>query len=234
MDVRAGRSRVGGVADQSPGAGRGVIHLTRVLTLAAIVGPIYYVGFVALLGLLWTGYDPVRQTQSELGSVEAPHGLLMNVGGFMLLGVVTLAFAGAYALVLRSSAWKLAAIAALAVAGLGLITVGFFPCDAGCVDVTRTGELHSVFSMPSAIGLPAAMMLSASALRADGRLGSSWQTASFGLGLLTLASGPVIAAELLPDVDGLLQRAGMGTAVLWISAVSLRLLALASHENRAA
>jgi hypothetical protein len=208
--------------------------LTRILALAGIAGPIYYVGFVTVLGLLWPGYDPIAQTQSELGAVDAPHGLLMNVAGFMALGVVILAFAGAFHLVLRPSPWKLVATVLMAVAGLGMVTVGFFPCDTGCVDITRTSELHSTFSMPGAIGLPGAAMLSSLALRDDGRFGRVWQAASFLLGLAALASGPIIAADLLPDQLGLLQRAAMWTPVLWMSAVAVRLAALDRAERGAA
>jgi hypothetical protein len=207
--------------------------LTRILALAGIAGPIYYVGFVTVLGMLWPGYDPIGQTQSELGAVDAPHGLLMNVGGFMALGLVILAFAAAFLLVLRPSPWKLVATVLMAVAGAGMIVVGFFPCDAGCVDVTRTSELHSTFSMPGAIGLPAAAMLSSLAFRDDGRFGPAWQAASFLLGLGALASGPIIAADLLPDQLGLLQRAAMWTPVLWMSAVAVRLAALAQTERGA-
>lgn len=198
---------------------------TRFLALVGVAGPLYYIGFVAVLGALWPGYDPVRQTQSELGAVGAPHGLLMNVGGFMALGVIILVFAAMYHVALRASPWKLLATVLLVVAGLGMITVGFFPCDTGCVDVTRTSELHSTFSMPGAIGLPAAAMLSSVAFRSDGRLGSTWQASSFLLGLAALTSGPIIAADVLPEHLGLLQRAAMWTPVLWMSAVSLRLSA---------
>ncbi len=206
--------------------------IARTLTLVGIAGALAYIGFVTLLGALWTGYDPIRQTQSELGAVGAPHGLLMNVGGFMALGIIILAFAGAYFLVLRASPWKLLATALLVVAGLGMITVGFFPCDAGCVDVTRTGELHSTFSMPGAIGLPAAAMLSSLAFRADGRFGPRWQTASFLIGLAALVSGPIIAADLLPGSLGLLQRAAMWTPILWMAFVSLRLRVLTRSAAR--
>jgi hypothetical membrane protein len=204
----------------------------RTLAMIGIVGPVSYVVLVTVLGFLWPGYDPIRQTQSELGAVDAPLGPVMNVAGFIALGLVVLAFAGVYLLVLRRGGWALAAVAALVVAGVGLVVVGFFPCDAGCVDVTRTGELHSFFSMPPAIGLPVAMMLSAAAFREDGRLGASWQAASFALGALGLAAGPVIAAELAAGYDGLLQRVAMWVPVLWVSAVSLRLHAFTGEAKR--
>jgi len=206
--------------------------LTRLCTLVGIAGPISYVVFVTLLGLAWAGYDPVRQTQSELGAVDAPHGPLMNVAGFMGLGITILAFVAAFVRIVRASPWKLLAAAALIVAGLGMVTVGFFPCDAGCLDVTRTSELHSTFSMPGAIGLPVALTLSAMAFRRDGRFGTAWQVGSLWLGLLALSSGPIVAADLLPDAAGLLQRGAMWAPILWISAVSARLWVIAEPATR--
>ena len=194
----------------------------RLILLACVIGPIYYIAVTTVLGLLWEGYDPIRQTQSELGSVGAPHAAVMNVAAFMALGVVILAFAIAYATSVRGCMWTWLAVAALAFAGTGMVLVGFFPCDPGCVDVTPAGELHGTFSMPGAIGLPVAAMLSGPAFRRDGRFGPRWQVASFAIGALALASGPVIQAQLLPDVAGLLQRVAMWTPTAWMSLVSLR------------
>jgi len=211
---------------------RGVPIVARLASMVAFVGPIYYIVLVTLLGLLWTSYDPIRQTQSELGAVNAPHAPVMNVTGFMALGVIILAFAVTSVITLRGSVWTWLAAVALAAAGTGVIVVGFFPCDAGCVDVTQTGALHSTFSVPGAIGLPVAAMLSAVALRSDGRFGAAWTSGSFVIGALALGSGPVIGAELFPDFDGLLQRAAMWIPLLWMSAMALRLRGVASQAIR--
>jgi hypothetical protein len=56
-------------------------------------------------------------------------------------------------------------------------------------------RLHSIFSMPGAIGMPAAAMISALVFRSDGRFGTAWQIASFWLGLATVASGPIVATR---------------------------------------
>jgi Protein of unknown function (DUF998) len=138
----------------------------------------------------------------------------MNLAGFMGLGASILAFTAAYHLLLSPSPAKTLTTGLLATAGLGMVVVGFLPCDAGCVDVTATGRLHSLFSMPGAIGLPLAAMVSALAFRRDGRFGSGWQLVSFWLGLVGLVSGPIIAAELVAGVNGLLQRAAMWPSLL--------------------
>jgi hypothetical membrane protein len=199
----------------------------RALALLGAVGPVGYLVLVTVLGLLWDGYDPIRDTQSELGAVDSPYRLVMNLAGFMGLGVSILAFAAAYYLLLASSWAKVLATGLLAIAGLGMVVVGFFPCDAGCVDVTATGRLHSLFSMPGAIGLPAAAMVSALVFRRDGRFGTAWQLVSFWLGLAALVSGPLIAAELVTGVNGLAQRTAMWTPLAWMVAVSIKLCLLA-------
>ena len=205
--------------------------LARALALIGAVGPVAYIVLTTVLGLLWEGYDPIRDTQSELGAVNSPYRTVMNVVGFMGLGVCILAFAGAYSLVLRDGWAKVLAVSLLALAGIGMVVVGFFPCDANCVDVTQTGRLHGTFSMPGAIGLPVAEMLTAMVFRRDGRFGTAWQAVSFWLGLLALASGPMVQAGLFEGSLGLLQRAGMWPPILWMTAVSLRLRALVPRRQ---
>jgi hypothetical membrane protein len=199
--------------------------------LTGVVGPLCYFVLVTVLGFLWEGYDPIRDTQSELGAVDAPYRLLMNVAGFMGVGVSILAFAAAYHLLLGQSLAKTLATSLLVIAGVFMVVVGFFPCDVGCVDVTQTGRLHSIFSMPGAIGLPVAAMISALVFRRDGRFSTPWQVTSFWLGLVSLVSGPLIAAELVEGVNGLLQRAAMWTALAWMMAVSIKLYALALRST---
>jgi hypothetical protein len=95
---------------------------------------------VAVLGLLWDGYDPIRDTQSELGALDSPYRLVMNLAGFMGLGVSILTFAAAYYLLLAPSAAKVLATGLLAIAGLGMVVVGFAnPSDA----VARSVEVDA-------------------------------------------------------------------------------------------
>lgn len=201
----------------------------RALSLLAAIGPIFYIALTLALGLLWVGYDPIGDTQSELGAVDSPYRTLMNVAGFMGIGLCIFAFAGAYGLILRDRWARIVVLALLTIAGAGMIVVGSFPCDSGCVDVTQTGRLHGLFSAPGAIALPLAAMVSSSVFRSDGRFDIRWQMVSFWMGFIALASGPVIQAELLPDWNGLIQRAAMWPPLIWMSAVSVRLHRLASE-----
>lgn len=206
----------------------------RALALLAAVGPVYYIVLTTVLGMMWQVHDPIRDTQSELGAVDSPYRTIMNGGGFMVLGVCILAFVMAYAALLRGRWVKWLAVALLTVAGTGMVVVGFFPVDPGCVDVTATGRLHGTFSAPGAIGLPAGAMLSASVFRANRGFGVTAQMASFWMGLLTLASGPIVALGLVDDALGLLQRAGMWTPLAWMTAVAIRMFLLASPSRQPA
>lgn len=84
--------------------------------------------------------------------------------------------------------------------------------------------------MPGAIGLPLSAMLSSLVFRTDGRLDTRWQVLSFWLGLVTLASGPIVQAGLFADELGLLQRAGMWSSLAWMVAVSVKLYSLAGES----
>jgi hypothetical protein len=154
------------------------------------VGPLLYVLLVTVLGLLWEGYDPIRDSMSELGGVESPYGRLMNVAGFMALGVSILAFAAAYRLLLPRGRWQ-------------------------------------------AIALPLAAMASAFVFGSDRRFGLGWQAFSGWTGLVSLATGPLVAAGSLAAVTGLVQRAGIGLSLLWMTAVSFKLHALAPGRTGA-
>lgn len=196
-----------------------------VLALLGGIGPVYYIVLTVVLGSLWAGYDPIRQTQSELAAVDSPYRWLMNFGGFMVLGLSILAFSATYYVLLRRVPSKTVATGLLVAAGVGMVAVGFYPCDPGCIDVTPTGRMHSLLSAPGAIGLPAAAMLSALVFKRDQRFGTAWQVGSFWIGLVTLAAGPVIAADLIEGSNGILQRAAMWPTLLWMAAVALKLRA---------
>jgi hypothetical protein len=50
-------------------------------------------------------------------------------------------------------------------------------------------------------------------------------------GLVSLGTGPLVAAGSLAAVTGLVQRAGIGLSLLWMTAVSIKLHVLARAER---
>jgi hypothetical membrane protein len=61
----------------------------RPALIAALIGPVQSVLGWVIAGALWTGYDPVRQTISDLAANESPVKLIMS-SFFVLGGTLTL------------------------------------------------------------------------------------------------------------------------------------------------
>jgi len=53
--------------------------------------------------------------------------------------------------------------------------------------------------------------------------GKKWGYASFFLGVLSMASGPLMFIELLSNYSGLIQRLGIGFSLFWILLISLKI-----------
>lgn len=63
--------------------------IDRLAFYAAIIGPIQSVLGWTIAGSMWAGYDPIRQTISDLAANESPVNLIMS-SFFVLGGVLTL------------------------------------------------------------------------------------------------------------------------------------------------
>lgn len=197
-------------------------YANKIYFLVGIVGPVFYFLLLTVLGLLWSGYDPILQSMSEIGSVVSPYQNLMNYLGFSLLGIVIVIFGlGVFAEFGRGILQSLA-FCLILIAGIFMFAVGFFPCDAGCIDVTQTGKMHSFTSTVPSIVLPlAAMMLATVFAR---HWGKRWGYISFWLGVFSMAVGPVMFLSTSAAYLGLIQRIGIGLSLIWIFMVSLKIV----------
>lgn len=201
----------------------------KLLLLCGIIGPAFYWVLLTALGMIWTGYDPVSQSMSEIGAVDSPFKNAMNYAGFSLLGVFIILFSIGFVSCFHRSATIIISFALLLIGGVFMFLVGFFPCDAGCVDVTRTSELHSITSTIPAICLPLAAMLSAAAISM--RWGNRFGTLLFFAGFLSMASGPLMFVPFFEDKIGLIQRLGIGFSLLWMMTVSAKALSRGDSDN---
>jgi len=194
--------------------------LHKILLLSGIVGPVFYFSLLTTLGYLWSGYNPTLQSMSEIGSVVSPYKDLMNYLGFSLLGIFIMLFSIGLLKELGKGILQSLAFLSLLLAGIFMFAVGFFPCDAGCIDVTQTGRLHSITSTIPSITLPMAAMLMATVIAK--RWGDKWRYLSFWIGLLSMLSGPVMFIPFITPYLGLTQRVGIGLSLLWMILVSIK------------
>ena len=103
----------------------------RVLMVLTIVGVLTYVATWAVLGVLADGYDPLRQAISELFDLGAPDWQRLTLAGVLLVTGVALLPVGPVFDRLMPGRGRLGPLLAV-LAGLGTLTVAFFPCTAGC------------------------------------------------------------------------------------------------------
>ena len=91
-----------------------------VAVVAAIVGPFQSVGGWLLAGSLWPGYDPIRQTISDLAAFESPVAPLMS--SFFILGGTLTIIAGVFV-----KAFAMPGRLALVASGLATYGLTIFP-----------------------------------------------------------------------------------------------------------
>jgi hypothetical protein len=170
---------------------------------------------------MWNGYNPISTGMSEIGAVDSPFKNIMNYLGFSLLGISIIIFGIGFKAYFKKNLPLTIVFMLLLIGGIFMFSVGFFPCDPQCIDVTLTGELHSITSTIPAILIPIAAMISAYPI--SKLWGKTWGSASFFLGALSMVSGPIMFIEGLTVYSGLIQRLGIGLSLLWIFVISVKI-----------
>ncbi|EAR09860.1 DUF998 domain-containing protein [Reinekea blandensis] len=102
------------------------------LTLLPVVSLGWLVIAILLAGAAYPGYSHLTQFMSELGATGAPHGIYVNMAGFLVaellvLGFVVLAFGR-----LQGAVLLRASVLMIAVYALLIIVASFFTCDFQC------------------------------------------------------------------------------------------------------
>ncbi|MDD2777281.1 MAG: DUF998 domain-containing protein [Methanocellales archaeon] len=198
-------------------------RVQRMLAICGIVGPILYTIVLIAIGLLRPGYNHLKQFMSELGEVGGPNAIIMNTIGFMLLGVLMIAFSlGLHRGIKEGS--KIGP-ALIAISGVGWITVGLFHVDPNTVNASLKAMLHVIGAMLVGLGFSTAPFAIARRSRKDHRW-VSYRPYSLATGLLTAILGLVFIFGGIEGWMGALQRMVIGVPLLWIEVMAIRLLRL--------
>ncbi|MFX0021057.1 MAG: DUF998 domain-containing protein [Candidatus Hermodarchaeota archaeon] len=193
----------------------------KILILSGVIGPVFFFTLLTILGLMWRGYNPISTGMSEIGAVDSPFKNIMNYMGFSLLGIFIIIFSVGLKGCFKKNLQLTFVFIFLIIGGIFMFSVGFLPCDPQCIDVTLIGKLHSFTSIIPAILIPMAAMISAYPFSRF--WGNNWGYFSFFLGVLSLASGPIMFIEVLTSYSGLIQRLGFGLSLLWIFIISIKI-----------
>jgi len=122
-----------------------------ILVYSGFIGPVIYAIVLITLGALEPGYDPISQSMSELGAIDAHYAILMNTIGFPLLGIFFILFSMGVHRNMSPEKGSIIGPLLISLSGAFLILTGVFQCDSGCIDVTVVGGLHSLFATIAAI-----------------------------------------------------------------------------------
>jgi len=207
-------------------------NIQRVLAACGVAGPLIFTVVVAILGFIRPEYSHASQLVSELGEPGAPYAVVMNLFGFILFGLLMIAFAvGLHRGIIEGKgSWIGPAL--LAIAGLGLVGVGVFPCDPGCPDQPQTlvGRIHHpALTLTISFSLMLAPLFFGYRMGKDGRWGKGYQRFSFVIPILIVVLFVLAPSALAPSLGrGWTQRLFFWTPFLWVFIVSVRLFRLST------
>jgi hypothetical membrane protein len=196
----------------------------KVGILCGVLAPLLWAAAIAFCGTLRPGFSHFTQYISELGERGSSTELLMRYGAFIPTGLMHLAFAGAIAVIFRSSRLGVAAALLIGLNGLARIGAGFFPCDIGCEETGSLGQrMHSFSAAVGFLALAVSTVLWSVALRRAPNLRSlAWYSVASGVLGLAFLLLMVWSAE--PGAArGLFERLSSGVLSLWILVFALRL-----------
>jgi len=175
------------------------------------------------LGALEPGYDPIRQSMSELGDVDAPYAFIMNTLGFPLLGVFLILFAIGVHQNISSAKGSWLGPSMISISGAFLILTGLFPCDAGCIDTTVVGGLHSLFATLAAL----VMIPVPLAIVPRIYLNPAWRRYIWFSWIVVILTGLFSILYMFPELEvyaGLLQRLAIAAPLVWIEATAFKIV----------
>ena len=193
--------------------------VTRVLNAAGIAAPVLWLVAVIYVGSLRPEYSHYRQYISELAARGTPTQHLMQVVGFVLPGLMVVAFG---TLVGLSSHTKLAGAGAalLIVGGIARVVAGVFPLDPCCVPMAPSfsQRMHNAAGAAYLLTVAASVLVWCAAPERTFRTRAHWfrwySLATFAA-VVTLPS-LLIRFGTHPANVGLFQRASFGALNLWV------------------
>lgn len=181
---------------------------------SAILGYALLLAMIVAGGAAWPGYSHVSQFISELGSTGAPHAQLVNMAGFLPIGVLLTLFPLLSAFLAPRSGLRAAGFLLLALFAVGYLAAAFFPCDAGCRPATPSVSqmVHNLAGLGGYLGAPIGLVLLGVAARKWS--GATWLSPlAFVCAAVSFVSFVVMLGE--PPIGGLVQRILEGAVALW-------------------
>lgn len=218
------------VAPSRPGATIAV----RWLALAGVVGPLFFLLMLTMLGLLRPGYSAISQAGSDLGI--GPNAWMLNIS-FFITGLLLIAFAFGFFVEMRQMLGKrrrVACLVLLILSGIGFITLGIF------TEAPATVTLHWTLGLPLAT-LPPVVVYAIAGWqwrRVAGWRGYGWYSlltvvGTVGSYFLTFAFFDPTSPWSSIHIGGLMERLFILVIFAWYVLIGWRLFLRAGSRQQA-
>jgi len=200
------------------------IFTLRNLTISTgIVGPIIFVYLFVVLGIYYPDYNHLVQLVSELGVAGTPTAFFFNTVGFMFFGILVMIFAyGIYKEIEDGIGIEIGSIL-IFLCGLSLFFLGIFPCDVGCVNVTNTGIMHTIFNRIAIFCAISASLVIALRFRQSNRW-KRYARFSVMIGIASAIAWFIFFFVPVPGYAGAIQKTAILISLIWVEVISLSLL----------
>jgi len=196
---------------------------SRGLLLAGILAPVVLTAAIVVAGQFEPGYSHVSQYVSELGAVGASHQKAFSYGGLLFSGLLTALFALGMLLQAPRASF-IASSLLVALAGLGRLVAGIFPCDAGCVieDMSIPATIHAFAGFVALTSGAVAPLILAVGLRRHSHVQLLPLSVALGSASLILVLILFGAGKGVPYA-GVIQRLILIAFYVWVVVVALKI-----------
>lgn len=189
--------------------------------ILGLIEPIFYFLLITVMGFRRRNYHLEENYISELSSINIPRHGVINFISFGLLGLSV----GLHAIALSNSVMAHPLLGfgtgCLLVAALGLILLAIVPTEPSG-NTLRSKSHRSITFLPAA-GIPLGILTYSLIFLNDPNWQPGWSIISIILASLILISDQILLNKPL-WIIGLIQRLGVGFALLWIFLTSLGML----------
>jgi uncharacterized protein DUF998 len=198
-------------------------RLVTVSGAAGVIGPILYAIIMTAVGFLWTGYNPLTQTASEIGATNAPT-IELQALNFAILGILTIIFA--IGLPILNRRFRSTSIL-VGIEGLGTLLVAGLPCDPGC-SFRSTSVVQTAHSLDALISFVVFAIAPLFFWRSS-KIVPSWTRVSIWSLRVAILSIPLLIVYLATTVlslfpyVGLLQRLFLGVLLAWMTVIAYKM-----------
>ena len=186
--------------------------------LLAMITPVWFVGVYLFMSSLRPRYSHLTRAISELGTLDAPHGVYWNVLGYVLTGlaiaVLGLGMKNEFTPLARKSRWP---ACALMLSGLFMTLSGIFPGD-----LAHRTSLTTTMHLVGSFGSYVAFLVAGLWFPVYFRKNPGWRM-FFWPSLILVVASLLTGVLRQGDMPGLGQRLTFACYFGWIFLAGLRL-----------